>query len=125
MRHYCNLAVTVAFATVTLAGATSSAVAQTMNTPWDGPRSVRVSYRDLNINEEAGAQVMLGRIRHAAKRACGPAEYDGMTDGARDYARCVRESVTRAVADLNSPVVAALANPQQTRSRTKLAQSGR
>jgi UrcA family protein len=125
MQHRANTALLAGLVGLIVAGAASFTCAQpTINT--DGTRSERVSYRDLNITEADGAGVLMNRIRHAAKDVCGPAQYDDMLGGGgRDYANCVRKSVQRAVAELNNPVVDALADPQHDKSRTKLATIGR
>lgn len=37
----------------------------------DTPRRASLSYAELNLNSEAGAQVLERRIRYAARQACG------------------------------------------------------
>jgi UrcA family protein len=120
MQHYRKFVEIAAFATLATAGLASSAAAQTTGDPWE-VRSQRVSYRDLNINDEAGARILLARVRHAAGNVCGPDEFVGLTDGRRQFARCVEEATTRAVAALNNPTVSALTNPDHDKGRTSLA----
>jgi UrcA family protein len=98
-----------------LAGAASFASAQPSTDSNDVP-SMIVSYRDLNINEPAGAKALLGRIGHAARTVCEPFRYDDAPFGSQGYAGCVRRSIERAVAKLGNPTVDALANPQSART---------
>lgn len=120
MQRYRNFTEIAVFATLAVAGMASSASAQTMGDPW-AVRSQRVSYRDLNINEEAGARILLARVRKAAGNVCGPNEFDGLTDGRQQYFRCVEAATTRAIAGLNNPMVSALAKPEHDKGRTSLA----
>lgn len=124
MQYLVNVAAVAALGSLALAGATAPARAQTTFSS-GGTVSERVSYRDLNINEEAGAKVLMGRIRHAARDVCGPPESGDPLGRGRVYAMCVRATVTRAIADLNNPVVTALANPEHGNRGTTLATLGR
>ncbi len=71
--------------------------------------SVRVPYRDLNLATEAGATVMLRRIRSAATAICGP-QPDDVVDYGAQYDACVKAIIDRSVASLNSPMVTAMAS---------------
>lgn len=124
MQRHHNFVTIAALATLAIAGATSSASAQTTSSVRDTV-SERVSYRDLNITQEAGARALVSRIRQAAKHVCGPYEVDDMLDGGRSYSSCVNDAVKGAVDRLNSPLVASIANPDHNKSRTTLAAAGR
>jgi len=123
MQHRAHTTILAGLVGLVLAGANSFASAQPSIDGNDVP-SMRVSYRDLDINDPAGAKAFLGRIRHAAKTVCEPIKYDDPPFGAWGYAKCVRQAVGRAVAELNNPVVDALANPQSAKT-TRLAVGGR
>lgn len=78
----------------------------------DGPRSVVVKYGDLNLDSQAGARVMLARIRSAASRACGEAVDIAMLDRFALYSHCRTASIDQAVRALNAPLVTAMAGGQ-------------
>jgi UrcA family protein len=69
--------------------------------------SVKASYADLNLSSEAGARVMLQRIRHAAQTICG-FRPDAPMDYQTQYTPCVERTTNRAVAQLDNPIVMAL-----------------
>jgi UrcA family protein len=69
--------------------------------------SVVVPYNDLNLTSYAGADVMLGRIRSAAKTICGTESANPM-DRATIWRPCVEDITWRAVDDFNHPIVAEL-----------------
>ena len=79
-----------------------SAAAQTTETA-----SVKVSFADLNLSSEAGAKVMLQRIRNAAEKVCG-IESDDPIDQLYEYRPCVKTTTNRAVANFHNPIVTAL-----------------
>jgi UrcA family protein len=70
--------------------------------------SQRVSYADLNLDHQAGAEVMLHRIRSAAETVCGD-RFGRMSllEHARIRA-CFRAAMNKGVSDVGSPVLAAL-----------------
>jgi UrcA family protein len=68
--------------------------------------SVTVKYADLNIATPSGALVFYERIRAAAKSAC---SYFLFETGA-DEARCVHDTIARAVAKVNQPALSAVFN---------------
>ncbi|HLZ83013.1 MAG TPA: UrcA family protein [Caulobacteraceae bacterium] len=123
MQHRAHITLLGSLVGLALAGATSFASAQPSIDGNDVP-SMRVSYRDLDINDSAGATALLGRIRHAAETLCEPLKDDDPPFGVWGYRRCVRQAVGRAVSELNNPVVDALANPPSVRT-TRLAVGGR
>jgi UrcA family protein len=71
-------------------------------------RSIPVQRADLNLQSEAGAEVMLARLERAAERVCGVA--NGRIDLAtHNLGRaCVEETIANAVDSLDAPLVTAL-----------------
>jgi len=68
----------------------------------------RVTYADLNLDNQAGAEVMFHRIRSAANQACGD-RFGPMT--LREHMRiraCSRAAVEKSVSDVGSPVLTEL-----------------
>lgn len=76
--------------------------------------SVRVSYADLDIDNQAGAAALLGRIRSAARAVCG--DYSGpISLRARAAIRqCENARVEKAVTDVNNPALTALYSGRPT-----------
>ena len=72
-------------------------------------RSKVVSYRDLNVGTQEGVQTLLGRIRQAGEDVCSPAP-DTLRNIAdfQDYQRCRTEALNGALAQVDSPALAAL-----------------
>jgi UrcA family protein len=66
--------------------------------------SVRVTGSD--VASIAGARQLYGRLQSAARRVCGPAARD-LREHA-DRSRCIRIAVANAVADVGSPLLAAV-----------------
>lgn len=67
-------------------------------------KSETVRYDDLRLISAVGAAVLYGRLRGAAERACG--SLDGKTPQlASRYRACVDDSVAKAVAQVNEPVL--------------------
>src|SRR5262249_28082976 len=70
-----------------------------------------VSYRDLDLSKRADATTMLARIERAARHACGdnplvlPHYDEAPAAVTKEFKRCVRDAVRRAVADLDAPLV--------------------
>lgn len=70
--------------------------------------SQRVSYADLNLDHQVGAEVMLYRIRSAAHAVCGDS-FGRMS--LREHARiraCSRAAMNKGVSDVGSPVLTEL-----------------
>jgi UrcA family protein len=69
----------------------------------------RVSYADLNLNTEAGAEALYRRLRRAADQVC-------MSSGSLDagmkaaWRACYDKAMNSAVASVNKPMVTALHN---------------
>jgi UrcA family protein len=80
--------------------ASSFAMADTVVTV----KSETVRYDDLRLISAVGAAVLYGRLHHAAERAC--ASLDGKTPQlASRYRSCVDDAMSKAVADVNEPVL--------------------
>jgi len=97
-----------------IAGA-GSAVAQSESAAarsvFESPTAVAVKYGDLDLGSRHGSVVMLNRLHEAALNACGADEFS-FADVRRAVARstCFEGSMTRAVADLDAPLVTQLYN---------------
>jgi UrcA family protein len=65
-----------------------------------------VSYADLDLNRPAGADVMVARVRRAARTVCGYRSYADHTEVQRVRA-CVAHAMTGAFAQLDAPLVTA------------------
>ena len=107
MSTIAQIAALAAFAVVS-----GSAVAQARvySEPSYGDQTVsmRVSTADLNLESQAGAQVMLHRIHYAASIVCGFRADDSVLAMSRTYRRCMDDATERAVGKLDNPIVSAL-----------------
>ena len=65
---------------------------------------VPVKFADLNISSPSGALVLYGRIRAAAQSAC--SYFWFKTDA--DEARCVQNTIAKAVTKVNQPALSAV-----------------
>jgi UrcA family protein len=73
----------------------------------DGLPSQRVSYADLDISKPAGAQVLYGRIKAAARHVCALNGYSDL--GTMQWMnRCTDRAIDKAVKDVDSPALSAL-----------------
>jgi UrcA family protein len=72
------------------------------------PNSQRVSFADLNLDNEAGAQAMLRRIDRAAHMVCDDRAGARLLSDRRIARQCVAETKRNAVSELNHPMVSAL-----------------
>jgi UrcA family protein len=89
------------------AAAISSGAAQAAR-PDPDTLTVRVSLADLNLAGEPDAAIALRRINAAAKSICGDQPAIVELGRMALHSACMRSTVGRAVATLNSPVVTAL-----------------
>jgi UrcA family protein len=100
MKHPLILAIaSCAFGLLVLSPASAATVERTTQ---------RVSYADLNLDHQAGAELMLHRIRSAADAVCGD-RFGRMS--LREHAgirACSRAAMNKGVSDVGSPVLAAL-----------------
>jgi UrcA family protein len=70
------------------------------------PSAVKVSYSDLNISTQAGAQTLYNRIAGAARTVCG---YEGSSLLDKSVWRaCYRDAIDEAVSKVNSPQLTAI-----------------
>ena len=72
--------------------------------------SVSVPYADLDIGQAAGAKVLFERIKMAADRACGGEPDLRLLDQHARFDQCRKEAINRAVTQLDSPMVTAVAS---------------
>ena len=73
----------------------------------DALPSKRVSYADLDISTPAGAKVLYGRIKRAAKEVCSYSGFDPL-GAAQVRDRCVDYAIDNAVKGVGSPALSAL-----------------
>ena len=71
------------------------------------PKTVRVSYADLNVNSSAGAAVLYRRIRRAADAVC-DAGYSRDLLRMQITQQCVRSAIDHAIGQVNLPALAAV-----------------
>jgi UrcA family protein len=102
------LAFAVLYGTTTLAATT-------------GEATQVVRYREADVGQRSGAQMLYGRIRVAARIVCH--EHDGAEPARRQrYTACLKASVDRAVEELDAPLVTAL---HEQRAPVSLASAAR
>lgn len=97
-------AVALAVGSLALAPAAAMAEPDTVR-----PVSAAVSYADLDLSTEDGANAVLQRINVAARDMCGgkPIHSPLFPRAATQFDNCVSEAVESAVAGLDAPVVLA------------------
>ena len=69
----------------------------------------KVSYGDLNLNTEVGAEVLYRRLRHAAAEVCNPLGSVHAVVQA-GWRACYDKAMNSAVASVNKPMLTALHN---------------
>lgn len=72
-------------------------------------RSMRVVFKDLDLRTPAGAQRLLRRFDYAADAVCGDNSVHELAER-EQFRACRREAFERAVRELDSPMVSALAH---------------
>lgn len=113
------ISILVATASLALAG---HALAQSDYGPGPGPdeltvqgiarspdvevKSQLISYADLDLSGPAGAHTLLMRIRGAAEQVCSPEAFIRDFRDSEDYRDCKDEAMSRAVDQVDSPLVA-------------------
>lgn len=60
-------------------------------------RETRISYADLNLSSQAGAQAFEARVRHAARRVCGDGVGRVSLREATQIHACKRDFIDRAM----------------------------
>jgi UrcA family protein len=70
-------------------------------------RSEKVSYSDLNVDKDSGAQALYRRLQSASKRVCGVESIKnaGSVRAVSDQRRCYRNTMDEAVAKVNNPTL--------------------
>ncbi len=102
-------------AAVTLGLASTSSFASGSD---DGVRKQTVSYAELDLTKQAGAEALYKRIQRAAFTVCGG--YETPLPGSYTRkSRCFKTAVNEAVAKVNSPLLTALHQDQNTRVASK------
>jgi len=67
-------------------------------------RSLEVSYADLDLTKEAGAERLYLRIRSAARSVCGTPGLQQIINVSR-IRQCAEDATARAIAQVNSPAL--------------------
>jgi len=65
-----------------------------------------VSYADLNLNGEAGARTLYGRLRMAATQVCAPFKGDSLKEKTR-WRNCFDPTLERSIAEIDAPMLTA------------------
>jgi UrcA family protein len=68
-----------------------------------------VRFKDLNLSNTEGAAVLYGRIKSAANEVCGKRDRFELSQS-RTIPICINDAVSRAVAQVNSPMLTSLYN---------------
>jgi UrcA family protein len=100
------LVVAAALAVGMLAGVTHAAEAEVP--------AQTVRFQDLNLNTEAGVQVLYKRIKGAAKQVCGDVDVRDLAV-ARAHDACVAKAVGDAVATVNNQMLTKTVTVAQVR----------
>jgi UrcA family protein len=69
--------------------------------------SLKVSYADLDIQHDAGARVLLARLRHAANEVCAPAP-DRELSSVAQFEACFKSALDGAVSQVSSATLSGL-----------------
>jgi UrcA family protein len=72
--------------------------------PGNGAPVKTVTYQDINLNTDAGVQVLYKRIHGAAKQVCGGLEIRDL-QGVRAHRACVQKAMDEAVAAVNNQML--------------------
>ena len=86
---------------------------------------VTVPYGDLDLTRPEGADALLKRIAQAASRACGGVPGSGVAimAEARNFRACTAKAVTRAVTQLDDPMVRQRFAARQAAAPVKVAEA--
>lgn len=66
-----------------------------------------VQFKDLNLSSTEGAAALYGRIKSAASEVCGKQDRFNLSES-HAINICINDAVSRAVAEINSPVLTSL-----------------
>ena len=72
-------------------------------------KSQVVAFDDLDLNRDAGAATLYGRLRNAAKEVCQPDVDRYYISAWAGYGRCVDETIANAVAKVDNKALTAYA----------------
>lgn len=78
-----------------------------------------VSYKELNLNSAEGVAVLYGRINRAANEVCGQWENFDLSQ-LHAVQTCINGAVSRAVAQVNSPMLTSLYNEKTGKADKKI-----
>lgn len=70
-------------------------------------RTTVVKYSDLDLSRQAGADVLIARIKRAADTVCDYGSSTRSLAGASNYRNCVRDTTASVVRAVNAPLVTA------------------
>ena len=107
---FCSFAFT---SVVCLLGATHASAG-----PPAGPRSITVSYRDLNLSTIAGATTLYERLTRAARSVC--YEPEAGVNAYREWRSCYQAAIADAVAKVNSPLLTQLQSGRNPATETAM-----
>jgi UrcA family protein len=79
------------------------------------PLTETVSFKDLDLTSEQGAQILYVRLQRAARQVCAPLENLELSRR-RTWQSCVDDALGSAVTQVNNPLVAALHNTRAVRA---------
>jgi UrcA family protein len=82
--------------------------------PANGPRTMTVTYRDLNLSTVAGATTLYQRIKGAARWVCG--DEGRRFDEQRQWKSCYRGAIAGAVATVHIPLLTAVHSGESNES---------
>jgi UrcA family protein len=99
-------AIAIGMAWVILASGPITGVANAAEADEAVPHKV-VTFKDLNLSSTEGAAVLYGRIKSAANEVCGKGDRFNLSQ-AHTIQICINEAVSRAVAQINSPMLTSL-----------------
>jgi len=73
-------------------------------------KSEKVTFADLNVNKEAGAEQLYRRLQHASKRVCGveSLKISGSIKVLSQSMRCYRQTLDATVAKIDSEILSAV-----------------
>ena len=87
------------------------------------PLTKVVSYADLNLNGEAGARALHGRLRMAATQVCAPLRGNSLRERT-NWRECFNPALARSVANVDEPMLTAyhLSRTGTTEAPSRVAQ---
>ena len=68
---------------------------------------ITVAFADLNLANEAGVQVLYGRLKRAARDVCGETSLQiiGSVSGTQKVRECYRDTLTKAVEEIDNDLL--------------------